>query len=327
MLDQPALKALDWFLTNHDENRPMDESPWAFFNAHPWQSANIAPALLACEQRNRSTFLALEKSGLKTVTRFAEEQVFSGAVLLTTRSRAFNEALLARAVAVTGIGGSIYLCGEKTTGIDALIKRVRRRDITIDTASKFHSKIARLTTSKDVATALDNDLSDLDVGFFNEGKPDAGSELLVQTFDGSITGDVADFCSGTGVLAEGILERSAPKSLHLFENDLAALERSKLIPENADIAITHQWLDLSCEQPDNRFDWIVMNPPFHQGRAAEPHLGQSIIETAAKCLRSGGTLRLVANRKLPYEQILAEKFASWQEITANNGFKVLEARR
>jgi 16S rRNA (guanine1207-N2)-methyltransferase len=70
-----------------------------------------------------------------------------------------------------------------------------------------------------------------------------------------------------------------------------------------------------------------MNPPFHQGRAAEPEVGLKLIATAARTLGSGGRLFLVANRQLPYEKALAASFPQWERIAGDGAFKVLSARR
>ena len=37
------------------------------------------------------------------------------------------------------------------------------------------------------------------------------------------------------------------------------------------------WHDLLAEPVERRYDAIVMNPPFHQGRAAEPEIGAGMI--------------------------------------------------
>ena len=57
-----------------------------------------------------------------------------------------------------------------------------------------------------------------------------------------------------------------------------------------------------------------MNPPFHRGRAAEPEIGAGMIRAAAKALKPGGRLFMVANRQLPYETVLAAVFSSHGEI-------------
>ena len=68
-----------------------------------------------------------------------------------------------------------------------------------------------------------------------------------------------------------------------------------------------------------------MNPPFHEGRAADPHLGARFIRAAAGLLTGAGRLWMVANRHLPYEAALSELFADVQEIGGDNRFKVITA--
>ena len=84
------------------------------------------------------------------------------------------------------------------------------------------------------------------------------------------------------------------------------------------------WLDVSTGLPGH-YDFIVTNPPFHQGRADFPELGRSFIAAAAHALVPGGRLWLVANRHLPYEAELASGFAKVRVVETRDGFKVIEA--
>ncbi len=70
-----------------------------------------------------------------------------------------------------------------------------------------------------------------------------------------------------------------------------------------------------------------MNPPFHDSHAANPALGVAFITAAAKVLKPGGKLLMVANRNLPYEAALAQAFASFTTLEENDRFKVIEAVR
>lgn len=76
-----------------------------------------------------------------------------------------------------------------------------------------------------------------------------------------------------------------------------------------------------------RYDAIVINPPFHKGNAADPAIGQKMIKTAAGALRRGGRLFMVANRQLPYEVTLNEVFGEHREVSRDSGFKVLSGVR
>ena len=58
-----------------------------------------------------------------------------------------------------------------------------------------------------------------------------------------------------------------------------------------------------------------------------PELGKRFIEVAASTLPSGGRLLMVANRNLPYERTLNEKFRTTQLLAERDGFKVFEAAK
>ena len=74
-------------------------------------------------------------------------------------------------------------------------------------------------------------------------------------------------------------------------------------------------------------DFVIMNPPFHDGGAEDKQLGQAFIRRAADVLRRSGTLWLVANRHLPYEKVLAEVFKVSPSRADTGGYKVFEARK
>jgi len=85
------------------------------------------------------------------------------------------------------------------------------------------------------------------------------------------------------------------------------------------------WHDVTRGLP-RRYDAIVSNPPFHQGRADLPELGRAFIDAAANALLPHGRLWLVANRHLPYEATLAARFNEVRTVVTQDGFKVIEAR-
>ncbi len=52
-----------------------------------------------------------------------------------------------------------------------------------------------------------------------------------------------------------------------------------------------------------------------------------MIRMAARSLKQGGRLMMVANRGLPYEPVMNELFREWGETCRNARFKVLWGRR
>ena len=87
------------------------------------------------------------------------------------------------------------------------------------------------------------------------------------------------------------------------------------------------WEDVPQWEPPHRMDAVVMNPPFHTGRAAEPQIGQAFVAAAARILAQNGSLWMVANRHLPYEAELKKCFAHVEELGGDARFKLFHAAR
>jgi 16S rRNA (guanine1207-N2)-methyltransferase len=166
-------------------------------------------------------------------------------------------------------------------------------------------------------------------GMFSHDRIDPGSRLLAETLPTDLSGEVADFCAGWGYLSAEIAVRCPTiRRIDLYEADHASLEAARRnLAGVSGPQVQFLWHDLLSEPVEARYDAIVMNPPFHQGRAAEPEIGQKLIAVAAKALRSRGKLYMVANKGLPYERALAAAFAGSSQIARDNSFKVFAATR
>ncbi len=160
-------------------------------------------------------------------------------------------------------------------------------------------------------------------GVFSWDRIDPGSALLIRNLP-DFSGHGADFGCGLGVVAHGILASPKVKSLVLVDIDRRATE---LCARNvADPRVTILWADVRAFK-NRPFDFIAMNPPFHESGKEAKELGRGFIASAAANLRPGGRCRLVANRHLPYEAALAKNFRSVSLIAEEGGFKVIEAIR
>ena len=86
-----------------------------------------------------------------------------------------------------------------------------------------------------------------------------------------------------------LAERTAGlKAIDLYEADYESLEAAKanLAALPGAPATGFFWHDLVGEKVEKKYDLIVMNPPFHQGRAAEPEIGQAMIRAASSALEA-----------------------------------------
>jgi len=241
---------------------------------------------------------------------------------------------LARALvhdACSNASGHVIVDGAKTDGIDSLLRDIRKRVDVHGPLSKAHGKIfwfqADAQSFADWATPEHQTADGFQTapGVFSADGIDPASALLLQALPAKLGARVADFGAGWGFLSAGMLRGEAIQSLHLVEADHSALSCARVNIQ--DQRAQFHWVDAITWTAPEPLDSIVMNPPFHTSRSADPALGQGFIKSAARNLTRSGQLWLVANRHLPYEATLAETFARVEEVTGDNRFKVFNASR
>lgn len=317
---------------------PREDERVLFLGAEP--GLRLPPgfqATLHLVQGFRPHFRTLQASGL-TITPLAEGAGFDIALVLAGRHRGQNETRIAEALERVAPGGLIVVAGGKDEGIASLRKRVDELVPLEGHLPKYHGTAFWLRRPVDTqaAAALRAANPALLVegsfhtapGMFSFDRADAGSKLLVDNLPGDLRGNIADFCAGWGYVAAEVAARSSGISgLDLYEADFASLEAAKGNIGSTAAVPGFFWIDLLAEPVDRRYDAIVMNPPFHRSRAAEPEIGAGMIRAAAKALKPGGRLFMVANRQLPYEPVLSAAFASHAELARDGMFKVFSARR
>ncbi|MDQ6962103.1 MAG: methyltransferase [Mariprofundaceae bacterium] len=166
-------------------------------------------------------------------------------------------------------------------------------------------------------------------GLFSWNRADKGSELLLKHVPKDLSGVGMDVGCGNGILSASLLKRNQGiKELYLYDSSwpaIKAAQKNAVAPEGVDVHVHH--LDAVHEAFHVKPNWIVLNPPFHHGQQQDTELGQDMIVKCCKAIKRGGTLYMVANRHLPYEQILSEHASSWTELAAAQGFKVLRAEK
>lgn len=298
---------------------------------HPQAGADLSalPAeRLLVIQPMRPDFEALSAQGLECVAELPEGERFAASVVFATRAKLLSRDLVARALAVTD--GLVLIDGAKTDGIDSLIKPLVKQAGASAPIAKAHGKICWLPGGTELdgwqaPEFLESDGFTTAPGVFSADGIDPASRLLVGALPAKPGKRIADLGAGWGYLSANLVARESIETLHLVEADhrgLACARRNVTDPR-----AHFDWADARGWQAPEPLDAVVMNPPFHSSRAAEPALGQAFIDTAARVLQGSGQLWMVANRHLPYETTLSERFAKVDEIAGDNRFKVLHASR
>lgn len=167
-------------------------------------------------------------------------------------------------------------------------------------------------------------------GIYGWNKIDAGSELLVNALPKQISGRGADLGCGFGYLSRSLLERcSGVKHLHLFEAEQLALDlaRENVRSDRSPVSLSFSWHDVTQGVGESEYDFVVMNPPWHSDGRATLSLGAQFVAVAARALKRGGSLYMVSQDRLPYEEILKETCRQYETVQRHKGFKVLQGTR
>lgn len=165
-------------------------------------------------------------------------------------------------------------------------------------------------------------------GIFGWNKIDLGSYLLIENLaliespEAPFKGTGADFGCGYGYLTRQILKNNPDiQKIYAIDADYHALECAK---ENlVNMPVEFMWQDLTKYKLKG-LDWVIMNPPFHEGKKTDAHIGEKFIENAAHSLKPRGALYMVANSHLPYEKIMGAYFSHIEKIQEQDGFKIFK---
>ncbi len=236
------------------------------------------------------------------------------------RARAAARGMIAAAT------GRVAVDGQKDDGVDGLHRSLRARGQASEAVAKAHGKLFSVT----------GDLSDWDArprlvagfqtvaGVFSADGPDPASVLLAAALPDRLPTRMADLGAGWGYLSRAVLARGV-EELHAVEADLAALDCARAnLP---DPRVRFHWADATRWRPPGPLGGIVLNPPFHTGRRADPAVGVAFLHAAQAALAPDGVLWMVANRHLPYETPLHALFHEVADLGGSPAFRLTRASR
>jgi 16S rRNA (guanine1207-N2)-methyltransferase len=259
------------------------------------------------------------------------ETPFAAALVCVPRAKAESRALLAQAAAAVGPKGLIIVDGQKTDGIDSLLRDLRARFAVSEPVSKAHGKLFTFHPGDDLMAdwvaapkLLEGGFQTLP-GVFSGDGPDAGSALLTTYLPEKLGARVIDLGAGWGYLSRAVLTRPSVHEVHLVEADFAALNCARA--NIADPRAQFHWADATRFKLDRGVDTVVCNPPFHTTRDPDPALGIAFLQAAARLLAGHGTLWLVANRHLPYDRPLTTLFREVEDFGTDPRFRIIRASR
>ena len=278
---------------------------------------------------NYQTFVDLD--GIKK----NRKKKFDKTIVNITKSRKETFFYIAAAFFITNRNGIIIITGDNELGIDFYLKKLRSL-MNLNFFSKSHGKIIFLKKTKYIPneiriwknfgnyTKINSDFFTLP-GCFSEKKIDEGSNLLAKNFSNNLFGRVADLGAGWGYLSAKALEgNNRINQISLVDSNLNALKCARINVSN--FKAKFYWTDIEKENLEiKNFDHVIMNPPFHKGKKFIHSLGLVFLKTAKKILSKKGTLWMVHNKELIYENSINDLFPNYKYIDITKKYKIIKA--
>lgn len=313
--------------------------------------ATLRGAQVTCWTDSRAEALSVEATFFNNRIRFplthvsadfswAEAASFDTVLLHLPRGTAHQDELLALSAAVLREGGRLYAVGATREGVRAALHSAAQllgQAGVVARKAGYHVLMA-MRRSGDFpvpevawtrhAVTVDGKpaLVESAPGVFAAGRLDEGAAALIAGMRVAPDQRVLELGCGAGLVALAALRRGA--KVTAVDVSARAVEATRRTLRANGFAKAEVLLSYGAERvPHGVFDVVLTNPPFHTGHATDFEVVQLFIADAARSLRGGGELFLVANAFLPYESWLSEVFSSPDVVYNDGRFRVWHARR
>lgn len=311
-----------------------------WLNAQDGPGRAVPPGThITAQQDFRPFALPLIRAGLDVRPDVTGDD-YNMVLLCGRKQRAEQCGALALALSRLPRGGTLIVAADNDAGGRRLAADAAALGLNLAAESKHHCRIlfgrvddydrataqAWMDDAAPRAMMIDDGTTEwTQPGLFGWDRRDPGTALLRHVLPDGLAGVVADLGCGGGVLLRHVLARNPDVSAaYGLEADARAVDMARRNLDDAR-AVIHWHAVAQEEIALPPCDTVVMNPPFHAGRRTDADIGLRFIDEAARLLRPGGRLWMVANAHLPYEQRLRADFRTVRKVIEDFGYKVYEA--
>ena len=316
----------EWLLVNPTENAVFD----VLDNANVSGFHQYFDVYQTCQNLHQKQYFAalMPKLGAG----------FDGVVIYLPKAKAHTQMLIANAMDVVKSNGIIAIVGSNDSGIKSIGKMLKNqfsqvqkydaaRHCALWLVNNDAQKPFKTEEYEKVSTYIIDDaewrVCSLP-GVFSHDGLDPGTELLLQSIPDVTAAEALDFACGAGVIGS-YLALSTPQTKWHFSdiNALALYACEKTLQLNEIDAEVKPSNGLS--EWAQRFDVIVTNPPFHTGKQTDYSITETFIVDAKKHLNPAGDVYIVANRFLPYPELIDQHMKRQPDLNRSAKFSVYHA--
>jgi 16S rRNA (guanine1207-N2)-methyltransferase len=304
-------------------------------------------SVVAVEAARRTLALnevANAEARLSDVASAVRDVAFDVVAAHLPRGKAVAQQFVADAAAALKPGGHLYLAGHKRSGVKSFVAYARK--VFGNSAVMALKKGCRVvkcvkdegatvpqtdyhrwhTLSAEVGGQVYRFVSK--PGVFSWDELDAGTRLLVETMKIRTGDTVLDLGCGYGIVGLIAAGKARQGRVYLADSSVVAVEAARrTLALNGVTGAEVRLSDSVAAVRDVRFDVVVTNPPFHQGRQTDYAVAHQFIRDAAAVLQRRGRLYVVANRFIRYEEQISEHFHQVDVVYEDNFYRVLLAVR
>lgn len=243
-----------------------------------------------------------------------------------------------------------------TTKTSRATKKARLIFSQYDKSQNDLDKQSPLIESRYFCEQLNAELISYANGFSRE-RLDIGARAMLQALEKNVVpnaNNIADLCAGNGVLGLYALKKLIAQKAFTGEPESNNTEGSHSKNDNLTMSfIDESYMAIAAAQSNfdsltqteidsniqgyfiaqdgirakkqNRYDWIICNPPFHIGTSTDTSVAKRMLQQSFQALQVNGQLWVVANRHLDYADTIQDLFKNHQILLSNSKFIVISA--
>lgn len=158
-------------------------------------------------------------------------------------------------------------------------------------------------------------------GVFAREQLDIGSRVLLDLPDPGFGGVLCDLGCGNGLLGLTLAHRHQIEQLILTDDSFLAVRSARHNAAQLGINADVRHGD-GLSAVTETLDWVVCNPPFHDGHRQLTNIAERMFEESRQRLATDGKLLVIANRHLPYLPLLKKEFRQVRSLGADARFSL-----